>query len=262
VNKGIIYPELSYSIIGCAMDVHTTLGPCWDEWDYHRAMIRALESEGHIVFSHTRNDLLHRDEVVDHFELDLLVDHQIILELKHIRTAFHPEHFVQIINYLKRWDKRLGILINFGLERLVSKRVPYDSVSGSVHTSGEWDRVEAALPDLSNQTISAIKAILEQHGYGYSVRVFQNLLLRELIFRDLNVVKPFLKPEFKGLVLEEREADCILLDSKLLVSISATGQDASSTDLAYLKSYMRHLQISCGILIDIGRADIYLKGVC
>ena len=63
-KQGVIYPELSYSIVGAAMDVHNELEPGWDEWDYHRAMIESLGAVGHKVISHERKVLMHRDNAV------------------------------------------------------------------------------------------------------------------------------------------------------------------------------------------------------
>ena len=243
------------------MDVHNGLGPGWDEWDYHRAMIESLIARGHAVASHDRKAVVHRGKVVDHFELDLLVDNLIILELKHIKSAFHPEHYTQTINYLKRWKKRLGILINFGLERLATKRIPYDPVAGTIHFSGKWDELRQRNPILCKRVVAAVEGVLAEQGYGYDVQVFQNLLMEEFRFLDVVAKKPVLAPNYAGLTLESREIDCLLIDSGLLVSVSASAHDASSADLAYLKSYMKQIEISCGVLIDIGNADIQLKGV-
>ncbi|MBN2164348.1 MAG: GxxExxY protein [Pontiellaceae bacterium] len=119
----VLYPELSYSIVGAAMDVHNDLGPGWDEWDYHRAMIEALEKRGHRVVSHERRDLVHRGRAVHLFELDLLVDDLILLELKHIKSDFHPEYFTQLINYLKQMDISCGVLIDVGSPEIQLKGV-------------------------------------------------------------------------------------------------------------------------------------------
>ena len=243
------------------MDVHNGLGPGWNEWDYHRAMIESLGARGHEVVSHNRKDLLHRGEVVDQFELDLLVDGLIILELKHIKSAFHPEHYMQIINYLKRWDKRLGILINFGLERLASKRIPYDPVQGNILVSGKWEGLVPRNTPLCKRIVCAVEGVLAGHGYGYGVPAFQNLLMKELRFLGSEATNPVLAPTYGDLSLESREIDCVLVDSELLVSITASARDSSSSDLAYLKSYMKQTGTSCGVLIDIGNADIQLKGV-
>ena len=257
----MIYPELSYSIIGAAMEVHNGLGPGWDEWDYHLALVDALEAKGHRVVSHERMSLIHRESVVDHFEMDLLVDDLIVLELKHIKTDFHPEHFTQTINYLKRWGKRLGILVNFGRERLAYTRVPYDPVAGSLQVTGKWEALAEQLPSVSERVAGAVNGILEAHGYGYGVSVFQKILISELCFLGSLAVQPIVTPSYGKRAFDSRIIDCVSVDSKVLVSITATGRNASSTDLAYLKSYMNQTNICHGIVIDIGNSDIQLKGV-
>lgn len=261
INKsGLIYPDLSYSIIGAAMDVHNELGPGWDEWDYHRSMIEALRRKGHKVMSHERKDLVHRGSAVDNFELDLLIDDLIILELKHLKSDFHPKHCTQIINYLMRWEKRLGILINFGLERLSYRRFPHDPVKGTMHYTGKWEELNGQLSRPCKHVKDAVNRILENPGFGYGVRVFKKLLMAELIDLDAMAVRPVQNPAFGALTLGSRELDCILVDLEVLVSVSATGE-SSAVDLAYLKSYMKQMGVSFGMLIDIGSSDIQLKGV-
>ncbi len=243
------------------MDVHNEMGPGWDEWDYHRAMIESLVAKGHNVVSHERKELVHRGKVVDHFELDLLVDDLVILELKHIRSDFHPEHYTQIINYLKRWNKRLGILINYGLERLSYKRVPYDPVERTVLHIGKWLELTQRVPELCDRVSSAVDGVLQQHGFGYGVSVFKKLLLAELEHLGSGAVLSVLSPRYGTLILGEREIDSIFVDSNLLVSVSAAGQGGSAIDLAYLKSYMKQTAIPYGILVDIGCSEIQFKGV-
>lgn len=234
-NQTLLYPEVSYSVVGAAMDVHNDLGPGWEEWDYHRAMIMALETRGHHVVSHERQDLLHRGSAVDLFELDLLVDDLIILELKHIKSDFHPQHYTQLINYLKQWDKRLGILINFGLERLAYKRIPFDPVTATMRPVGKWSELSDKISARCNRIEMAVERILHEHGYGYGAEVFQNLMLAELAALGADAFIPALSPKYGSLNLGERELDCICVDMGVLVSVSATGQNASASDRACLK---------------------------
>ena len=260
-NSNLIYPELSFSIIGSAMDVHNQLGPGWDEWDYHRSMIESLVAKGHHVMSHERKTLLHRGQIADRFELDLLVDDLILLELKHIRSDFHPIHYTQLINYLKRWDKRLGILINYGLERLNYRRIPFDVSPWSITQVGKWSELESRYSSLCKKLVLALQSIFQQHGIGYGVSVYKKMLMIELEHLETRSVFPIFSPRYGALELGERVVDAILMDSNLLVSFSASGYGASSTDLAYLKCYMRQMGISCGALIDVGSPCVKLKGV-
>ena len=240
------------------MDVHNGLGPGWDEWDYHRAMIEVLRDRGHRVQSHDRKGLLHCGRIVDHFELDLLVDDLVVLELKHIKSNFHPKHYTQIINYLKRWEKRLGILINYGLEKLHYKRVPYTPVSYTIHNTGNWADL---YPRKIEVVGSAVDAIMRKHGLGYGVDVYKKLLWAELEQKEINAVTPSLVPRIGSVGFGERTVDAIIIDSDLMVSVSSSSVETSAADLSYLKTYMKQAGVFHGILVNIGRSEIQLRGV-
>ncbi len=257
-NVELLYPELSYSIIGAAMDVHNGLGPGWDEWDYHRAMIEALQKQGHAVLSHDRKDLMHQGVAVDRLELDLLVDNSVILELKHIKSNFHPTHYTQIINYLKRWEKRLGVLINFGLERLRYQRVPFSFVQGTIGYTGHWNELHSGCHEV---LASAMDAILCEYGLGYGVDLYKKLLRAELVHKGVEAAKASLSPRLDSLCLGERTVDAILVGSELMVMVSASSTDTTATDLSYLKTYMGQAGIHEGILVNIGNSEVQLRGV-
>lgn len=240
------------------MDVHNGLGPGWDEWDYHRAMIKALKKRGHVVLSHDRKGLEHRGLVVDHFELDLLVDDLVILELKHIKSNFHQKHYTQIINYLKLWDKRLGILINYGLEKLRYQRVPFTPVQVSVRNIGSWHELQSQNREV---VALAVDAIISRQGMGFSVEVFKKLLWAELKHCGVEAVKPSLSPRLGGLSFGERTVDTILIDMDLMVMVSASSTDTSAADLGYLKTYMKQARVLEGILVNIGSSEFQLRGV-
>jgi len=56
-------------------------------------------------------------ELEKNFRLDLLVENEIIIEIKTVEYIL-PVHEAQIISYLKLADKRLGLLINFNVSLL------------------------------------------------------------------------------------------------------------------------------------------------
>ena len=115
------YDELTYKIIGIAMAVHNELGPGFPEEIYQRAMGVGMDSEG---VPHDRKfqiEVTFRGQVIGKFELDLVADKKVILELKAV-AALAPIHERQVIAYLAASGLPVGLLINFGAAKLEFKR--------------------------------------------------------------------------------------------------------------------------------------------
>jgi GxxExxY protein len=121
----LIYEELTKELRQCVYDVHNALGTGYDEETYHQAMIIRVEKSGVPVRSKEKRFIEHRGEKVHEFELDLIVDDKVIFELKAQQTDFLQPNLVQIISYLKLWQKQLGLLVNFGLPKAKIKRIPF-----------------------------------------------------------------------------------------------------------------------------------------
>ncbi len=108
------------------MKVHSEIGPGFKEIIYHRALLIELEKIGYQVFSEKQFQVLYQDKNVGAFRVDLLVDSQIVVELKSV-TGMMPKLFqTQIISYLKASSKDVGLLINFGNNSLEVKRFAND----------------------------------------------------------------------------------------------------------------------------------------
>lgn len=118
----ILYPELSYAVIGAAMAVHTALGPGYLERVYHNALAHELRLRDVLFQEFVKLPVVYRAVVVGDYEVDFVVANQIALELKAV-VAFHPRHVAQTMNYLAATGLRLGILINFGADSLQHKRI-------------------------------------------------------------------------------------------------------------------------------------------
>jgi GxxExxY protein len=259
-NPDLLHPELSHGIIGAAFDVHNELGPGWNEWDYHRAMLEALQKRNIQAESHLRKKLIHRNEGVDQFELDILVENKVILELKHIRTGFSDQNYTQIINYLKCWKKDLGILINFGMERLYYKRVPYTPTIGTLAFSGLWNTLQSTHPEISERVVSATQNILNVQGLGYGAESSQKIVFQEFIHQNLAPKTPKATPTFNGRSFEPRLLSCIFIENEILSSVTAF-RDTTATDVARLQSGMKQLAIPFGILMNFGKTELTLRGV-
>jgi len=118
----ILFKELSYKIIGAAMEVHRILGPGFLEAVYEAALAHELTLRG-IPFERQKElPVYYKSQLVGHYVADFVVDGQIILELKAV-SALTKAHEAQPHNYLAATGLRLAILFNFGADSLQQKRI-------------------------------------------------------------------------------------------------------------------------------------------
>ena len=116
---------ISYKVIGCAMEVHRTLGPGLLESVYEKALIHELKLKGFSVQSQLDVEVNYKGvNLGEGLRLDLLVNDELIVELKSVEEL-KPVHYKQLLTYLKLMDKPVGLLINFNVNDLMDgiKRV-------------------------------------------------------------------------------------------------------------------------------------------
>jgi GxxExxY protein len=116
------FEALSGRIIEAAIDVHKQLGPGFLESIYENAVKVALRKRGIVYEAQKEVRVFFEGEEVGEHRLDLVVDNQIIVELKAIR-ALDDVHFAQVRSYLKATRLRVGLLMNFNAPTLVIKRI-------------------------------------------------------------------------------------------------------------------------------------------
>ena len=112
-------------IITMAIKVHSKLGPGLLESVYRTCLAHELRNAGHHVLAEQVVPVFYDDlQLDDGYRLDLLVNGSVIVEIKAVEKLL-PVHVAQLLSYLRLTDKRLGLLMNFNVPRLVQglKRV-------------------------------------------------------------------------------------------------------------------------------------------
>lgn len=118
----IIEKELSYKIIGVAMEVHRELGYGFLEKVYENAMLVLFEENKIKSVQQKDLEVIFHNKMIGHYIADLVVEDKVIIELK-VVGAIKDIHKAQVVNYLKVTGLRLGIIINFGKDKLEFERV-------------------------------------------------------------------------------------------------------------------------------------------
>jgi GxxExxY protein len=103
------------------MRVHSTLGAGFLESVYQKALEHELQRAGISFEAQKELKVIYDSITVGEFAADLLVENELIVELKAV-SALATAHEVQTVNYLVATGIDVGLLINFGTERLESKK--------------------------------------------------------------------------------------------------------------------------------------------
>ena len=112
---------LTYEIRKAIYNVHNELGPDLFESVYEAALVYELASLGISVQSQVAVPVHYKSVNLDiGFKLDLLVENEVIIEIKSIRQL-EDVHKKQLLTYLKLSNKRLGLLVNFNSTSLTDK---------------------------------------------------------------------------------------------------------------------------------------------
>ena len=116
------FEALSGRIIEAAIEVHKALGPGFLESVYEKALTVALTHRDIRWTSQREIVIVFEEEEVGLHRLDMIVEEQIIVELKAVK-ALEEIHFAQLKSYLKATGLHIGLLLNFNAPTLVIKRV-------------------------------------------------------------------------------------------------------------------------------------------
>jgi GxxExxY protein len=118
----IIHKQLSYEIMAAAFEVHNILGSGFLEKVYEKALLQELLQRGVKTEAQQKLRVLYKGKEIGSYAADLVVDNKIIIELKAVENLSNI-HQAQVLNYLKATGFKLGLLINFGRERVEYKRL-------------------------------------------------------------------------------------------------------------------------------------------
>lgn len=122
IKENYKYSELTGNIIGCAMEVHNTLGNGFQEVIYQRALAIEFTNE-RIPFSREQDiPILYKGDHIGTRRVDFLVNDLVAVEIKAL-IELEDVHLAQAINYLEAYNLEVGLLINFGSKSLEFKRL-------------------------------------------------------------------------------------------------------------------------------------------
>lgn len=126
------HKELTEKIIAAAYNVYNKMGFGFLESVYEKCLLIELRKAGLLAELQKPIIVTYENEVVGEFKADITVEDTIIVELKSVRHI-SASHEVQLVNYLVATGKPVGLILNFGEQRVEVKRKvrDLDQIAGS-----------------------------------------------------------------------------------------------------------------------------------
>ena len=110
--------ELTEKVMGCAIEVHRTLGPGLLDSAYQECLFYELKSCGLYVERELNLPIVYKEIKIDHgYRIDLLIEKILVIELKTVEK-FTDVHTAQILTYMRLGEYSTGLLINFNTKLL------------------------------------------------------------------------------------------------------------------------------------------------
>lgn len=249
----------------CFFEVQNALGPGLEEACCQRACELWLEHRGVPYVPHMACPLTVMDSAATVLIPDLVVWDKITVELKAVRRHLRDEELVQLFDYLKKRGDAVGILANFGLARVETRRIVHAShalpAAHHCHWTA-WDGFhDSNVHILTARIREAVEHLLSTHGTGYGSEVTEKLVAASLAAHGVSqTLSPVVTCHFDSHQLGASRLPCRVLGHTVVLVFSALFAD-NSHNVAMVRSFAKSLGLPLGLAINFGRHDIELEAM-
>lgn len=122
IKRDLVYPELSYQIVGILFEIFNKMGYGYQEKYYQKAISEKLREAGLPFREQVFIEIKLGDSKIGRYFLDFLIDDKVVLEIKKL-DKFLKTNIDQTYAYLKSTNLKLGILANFTKNGIQFKRI-------------------------------------------------------------------------------------------------------------------------------------------
>lgn len=259
----MIYEEETALLRKGLFEVQNEVGPGRHEEIYHKALTLWLQKEDIAFVSKQPHPLLLSGETAHTLYPDFVVWNKITIELKAIPRRLQDSEHVQIFNYLKRRNDKLGLLVNMGLDRVHVERIVYDAPPHDVYEDwNHWNNyINGADRDAGLRAREVLQNIVKAHQTGYGTEVMEKLIRFGFQKENLHVASsPIGSSIFQDKLLGDTPLDCLLIENRLLLVFTSLFDD-NQFNIRRGLSFMNTLNIPWGIAANFGKRGVQIQGL-
>lgn len=263
--RDLRHNDFTYLLNGWIYQVRRELKTGWSEAEYHQALLMLLRSHDVPVQFKARKTIVHRNVDVHTFECDLLVWDLIVLELKVLLSSeFASGHLGQLIGYLKCWQKDLGMLVNFGPTKAITRRIVFEETN--MEPEENYQSISSRMMAEDRETLRQVRqcllALNRQYGVGYSDTVYRRIIEIELMSMGVTCQPNAEIPvtwESKKIGLHV--STHLLIEGRYLLCVRALIDYPMKRDYAQMKTYLNALGLQFGLIVNFGKQRLQIYGV-
>lgn len=246
----------TYILRKACFAVQNEVGLARQEPAYHQALKLWFEEHSLPVASKPPHRLYLKGHEAYVLFPDFVGWNSIAVEIKAVPRKLTFSEWVQIRDYMKFRNEELGLLINFGLDRVhIQRIIDTPSTTSLVEDWAHWNaHISGDDRDLGIAIRDALRLIYSEHSTGYGTEVVTRLLLTALQLQGLSVsVNPIAKATFHQQVVDQSPLACLVVNQRFLIAFTALF-DTNNFNVSRGLSYMKTLGLRWGVAVNFGRA--------
>jgi GxxExxY protein len=260
---GMLFEEYTYQLRQGFYAAHNEVGLGRQEEAYHRAC-RLWFAENEVpVASKPPHALLLDGEEACVLYPDFVGWDAVSVEIKALPRKLNMSEWVQIRDYMKCRGEALGLLVNFGLDRVYVERVTHTPRKTSLVENWEYwqDSISGEDRDVGIAVRDALRSVYGQHTTGYSDKVLSKLILFALTRGGLSVtVHPIAKAFYRDVQVDESPLECLVVEERLVLVYTALF-DSNDFNTSRGLSYMKTLGLPWGVAANFGKERAEFRGL-
>ena len=210
------------------------------------------------VVSKLPHRLLFEGQVAHSLFPDFVGWDAIAVEIKAVPRKLATSEWVQVRDYMKCRNESLGLLVNFGLDRVYVERILHTPAPTTLSENwNEWTgRIDGSDRELGVTVRGILQSIYAEHATGYGDEVVAKLVTFALASRKLSfVVNPIAMAYFQHTVVDESPLEFLLIEQRLALVQTALF-DSNEFNISRGLSFMKTLGIPWGIAVNWGKTQV------
>ena len=259
----MLHEEYTYTLRQGFYAVQNEVGLGRHEDAYHQAC-RLWFAENQVpVVSKSPHPLLLDGEEAYVLYPDFVGWDAISVEIKAVPRKLNTSEWVQIRDYMKCRGEALGLLVNFGLDRVHIERVTHTPHDTTLVENWEYwqDAISGEDREVGIAVREALRSIYAQHSTGYSDKIISKLILFALTRRGLSVaVNPVARAFYRDVQVGESPLECLVVEGRLVLAYTALF-DSNDFNISRGLSFMETLRLQWGVAANFGKDQAEFRGL-